>query len=106
MAQRLGIGVNTYDVYLQAAFRLLRHRLTQAAEVFTDIDRSLWFDRIEELSERNAATRPRRVAGKKGESSNSEGERSILEGERSSSARERDKTFADEGAKAASAGKS
>jgi hypothetical protein len=85
--------VYTCDNHLQAAFRSLRHLLTQDAEVFIHVDRSLWFDRVEELRERYAATRLRRDSGKKGESSNSEGERSILEGERSSSARERGKSF-------------
>jgi hypothetical protein len=92
VGQRFGISVNTYDNHLQAASRSLRHLPTQDAEAFTDVDRSLWFDRIEELRERCSATRLRSVSGKKGEGSNSEGERSIPEGEGSSSARERGKT--------------
>ena len=63
--------------------------MTQDADVFTDVDRSLWFDRIEELCERYAATRLRRVSGKKGERSNSEGERCNSEGKRSNSQGER-----------------
>jgi hypothetical protein len=74
--------VNPYDNHLQAAFHSLRHLLTQDADVFTQVDRSLWFDRIEELRERYAAKRLRRASAKTGESSNSEGERSNSERDR------------------------
>jgi len=75
--------VNTDDNHLQEAFRSLRHLLTQDADAFTDGDRSLWYDLIEELRARYVAARLRRAAGKTGERSNSEGERSNIEGDRS-----------------------
>ncbi|HEY2378374.1 MAG TPA: hypothetical protein VGH98_20515 [Gemmatimonadaceae bacterium] len=56
--------------------------MTHDAEVFTDVDRSHWFDRIEELREREAASRRRRASGKKGERPNFEGDRSNFEGNR------------------------
>jgi hypothetical protein len=52
LGARLGISVNTHDNHLQAAFRSLRHLLTQDADAFTDVDRSLWYDLIEELRQR------------------------------------------------------
>jgi hypothetical protein len=87
VARRLGSSVNTDDNYLHAAFRSLRHLLTQDADVSTDVDRSLWYDRIEELRERQQATRLRRASGKTGESSTIEGERSTIEGERGKNSR-------------------
>jgi hypothetical protein len=41
----------------------------------TAVDRSFWYDRIEELRERDAAARRRRASGKTGDRSNSEGDR-------------------------------
>ena len=99
VARRLGISVHTYDNYVQAAFYSLRHRLTQDADVFTDFDRSLWYDRIEELRARDAAARRRRASGTTGERSTTEGERSTTEGERG-------KTVGSAAASAASAAKS
>jgi hypothetical protein len=54
----------------------LRHLLTQGADVFTEIDRSLWSDLIEALRERYAAAHLRLASGKKGNRSKSEGDRS------------------------------
>jgi hypothetical protein len=85
VALRLGISVKTYDNRLQAAFGSLRHRLTQDAEVFTEVDRSLWFDRIEELRESDSAARLRRASGKTGDRCNFEGDRSNFEGDPSNS---------------------
>ena len=82
---RLGIRVNTCDNHLQAAFYLLRHRLTEDADEFTDVDRSLWYDLIEELRGRYAAARLRRASGKTGDRSNFEGDRSTSEGDRGKS---------------------
>ena len=60
--------------------------------MFTDVDRSLWYDLIEELRERYQTTPLRRAPGETGERCTSQGERSNSEGERSSSARERGKS--------------
>ena len=58
---------------------------------FTDVDRSLWYDRIDELREHYEAARLCRASRKVGERSTSEGERSNSEGERSMSEDERGK---------------
>jgi DNA-directed RNA polymerase specialized sigma24 family protein len=42
VAPRLGICGNTHDKHLQAAFRSLRHPLTQDADASTSVDRSFW----------------------------------------------------------------
>jgi hypothetical protein len=84
VARRLGISVDTDDNSLHAAFRSLRHRLTQDADVSADVDRWLWCDRIEELPERYAAVLLRRASGRTGE-------RSTIEGDRSNSERDRGK---------------
>ena len=55
--------------------------MTQEADAVTKVDRSHWYDRIEELRERYAVTRLRRTSGKRGERSTSEGERSNSEGD-------------------------
>ena len=98
VAQRAGICVNTYDSHRHAAFCSLRHLLTKDAERFTDVDHSRWFDDIEQLRERHAATSLRRASCKTGESSTIEGESSTVEGEgslaqgeRSTARRERGK---------------
>ena len=75
----------TYDNHLKAAFRSLRHLSTQEADVFTDVDRSLCYDLIEELRERYSATRLRCPSAKTGERSSSGGDRSNFEGDRSNS---------------------
>jgi DNA-directed RNA polymerase specialized sigma24 family protein len=46
VTRRLGINVNTNDNHCRTAFRSLRHLFSQDAEVFTHVDRSLWYDRI------------------------------------------------------------
>ena len=91
VAQLLGISVKPYDNHLPPAFSSLRHLWTQDAEVFTDLDRSLWYDLIEELHERDAAARQRRASAKTGERSTSEGERSNFVGDRSNSEHDRGK---------------
>lgn len=82
IARRVGISVKTYDCHVQAAFRFLRVSLPQDALAFTEVDRSPWYDLIEELYERYESARRCRASGKKGKRSNLEGERSNLEGER------------------------
>jgi AraC-like DNA-binding protein len=82
IARRLGISVYTYDKHLQAAFHSLRYRLTDAADEFAGVDRSRWYDLIEELTERHVMARLRRALAKRGERSNLRGERSNLEGDR------------------------
>jgi hypothetical protein len=75
--------VHTHDNHLQAAFNSSRYLLTQDADVFTDVDRSYCYDRIEELRERYASSRLRRASGKTGDRSTSGGDRSNFEGDRS-----------------------
>jgi DNA-binding CsgD family transcriptional regulator len=87
VARRLGISVNTVDNSLHAAFRSLRHRLTQDADVSADVDRSLWCDRIEELPDRYASALLRRASGKTGECSTTEGDRSNSERDRGKNSR-------------------
>lgn len=82
VAASLGISVKTYDCHLQAAYCSLRHLLTQDALAFTEINRSGWYDLIEELRERYDAVSVVRVSRKKGKRSTSEHERSMSRGER------------------------
>jgi hypothetical protein len=84
----------------------LRHLLTQDADVFSDVDRPLWYDLNEELRERCEAVCLRRVFGKTGERSNLEGDRSNLEGDRSNLEDDRGKRFRAGASQAASAAKS
>jgi hypothetical protein len=65
----------------------LRAQLAQVVELFTDVDRSLWYDFIEELCDRDEAACPRRMSGKKGKRSTSKGDRSNFEGDRGKNAR-------------------
>ena len=53
----------TYDDHLSTAFRSLRHPLTHDVDVRSNVDRSLWYDLIEELRERGAAARLRCASG-------------------------------------------
>lgn len=82
VAARHGISVSTYDNHLQAAFRTLRASQKGVVDFARDMDVSPWYDLVEELLDRRAATRVRRVRSKKGERSIPEGERSTIEGER------------------------
>jgi hypothetical protein len=85
VSRRVGISVKTYDCHLQAAFRSLRHLLTQDAAEFTDVLRSLWYDRIEELADRYESARLRRASAKKGERSNPQRDGSNPKGDRGKS---------------------
>jgi RNA polymerase sigma factor (sigma-70 family) len=76
IARRLGISVKTYDNHLQAGFAALRHLLSKDADVFTEVDRSVWYDLIEELRERYEASRVRRVFRQPRDLSNAERQRS------------------------------
>jgi RNA polymerase sigma factor (sigma-70 family) len=86
-ARRLGIRVKTYDSHLQAAFRKLRHLLSIDADTYTEVDRSVWYDLVEELRERYEASRIRDVASKSRSLSTSTGERSNSTGVAGKSAR-------------------
>jgi DNA-directed RNA polymerase specialized sigma24 family protein len=85
VAAALGISVKTYDCHLQAAFRFLRVSLPQDALAYPELDRSVWYDIIEELCERCDAARVLRPSRKKGKRSRSEGDRSKSEGDPSKS---------------------
>ena len=87
VAQLLGISVRADDNHLRAAIHSLRELFTQDADVFTDVDCSLWHDRIEDLRERYAAVRQLRASGKKSERSNFGGNRSNFEGDRGKNSR-------------------
>jgi RNA polymerase sigma factor (sigma-70 family) len=87
VADRLGISVKTYDVHLQRAYGLFRRFLWEEALAYTEVDRSAWYDLIEELRERYDAARVLRVSGKKGKRSTTRHERSTSEGERSNAER-------------------
>jgi len=82
VARRHNMRVKTYDNHLQAAFRSLRYLLSQTAKEFAHVERSRWYDLIEELRKPYRPPRLRRAAGKKGERSNFEGERRNSERER------------------------
>ena len=97
VARRLGKSESTYDNHLQAAFRSLRDQLEQVVELFTDIDRSLWYDFIEDLCERYEASVLRRASVKKGKRSNLKGKRSNLEGKASNLEGERSNSDGEEG---------
>jgi len=80
-----GISVKTYDCHLQAAFRFLRESLPQDALAYPELDRSVWYDIIEELRERCDAARVLRPSRKKGKRSRSNGDPSKSEGDASKS---------------------
>jgi RNA polymerase sigma factor (sigma-70 family) len=75
-ARRLGISVKTYDNHLQAAFRKLRRLLSMDADTYTEVDRSVWYDLVEELRERYEASHVRDIATRSRARSRSTGERS------------------------------
>jgi DNA-directed RNA polymerase specialized sigma24 family protein len=62
VAARNGISVKTYDNHLQAAFARLRDELWEEAFCDDDVDRSVWSDRIEGLSDRYDDALGRRMA--------------------------------------------
>lgn len=65
VAQRLGISEKTYDAHRAAAFRFLRVSLPQDSLAYPELDRSVWYDVFEELSERCEARLRRRSSAKK-----------------------------------------
>src|SRR5690348_7854010 len=72
IAARRGITDSTDDNHRQAAFKALRDSLAADVEVSTAIDRSIWYDHVEELIERQAARLRGRSSSKKGKRGNSE----------------------------------
>jgi RNA polymerase sigma factor (sigma-70 family) len=62
VARRHGISVKTYDNALQAAFAKLRDELWEDAFEAGDVDRSIWYDRIDQLSDKYDATYGKRLA--------------------------------------------
>jgi hypothetical protein len=104
IAARRGITVSTYDNHRQAAFKALRESLTADVEASTGVDRSIWYDRVEELIERRAARlrggsssdkhKLSNVKGKggtsRGEGANSKGKRGNARGEGTNSEGKRD----------------
>ena len=91
IAARRGITESTYDNHRQAAFKALRDSLAAVVEGSTGFDRSLWYDRVEELIERYAARLQGRFSSKKGKRSNSGGKRGNSRRERRNSRGERRK---------------
>jgi DNA-directed RNA polymerase specialized sigma24 family protein len=87
VSSRLAISVNTYDNHLRAAFGTLRHLLSNDADTYTEADRTVWYDLIEELRERYEESRIRRAATKSRALSNSIGDRSNSEGDAGKSVR-------------------
>jgi RNA polymerase sigma factor (sigma-70 family) len=81
IAARRGITVSTYDNHRQAAFKALRESLAADVEASTGIDRSIWYDRIEELIERRASRLRGRSSSKKGKRPPYEGKHGTSEGE-------------------------
>ena len=63
----------------------------QDVDLFTNVDRSLSYDLVEELSERHEAAPLRRLSGKKGKHSTSKGDGSNFEVDQSNSERDRGK---------------
>jgi RNA polymerase sigma factor (sigma-70 family) len=87
VAARLGIRVKTYDSHLQAAYATLRHLLAKDADTFTAVNRTVWYDLIEELRERYEESHVRRLSARSVERSNPKGEASNPEGEGDNPAR-------------------
>ena len=85
IAARRGITESTYDNHRQAAFKALRESLTADVEAAIGVDRSIWYDLIEELIERRAARLDGRSSSKKGKGDNSAGKRGNSEGKRGNS---------------------
>jgi hypothetical protein len=101
-AQRLGISVHITDDSLQAAFRSLHQLLAQDADLFTDVDRSLWYDIIEGAMRAPRGRAPasrgkekRKAFHIEGDQSNFGGDRSNFEGDRSNSRGDAEKNARD-----------
>jgi RNA polymerase sigma factor (sigma-70 family) len=92
VARRLGISVHTYDNHLQAGFSALRRLLSQDADTYTEVDRTVWYDLVEELRELYDASRVRRVPRKTRDLSAPAGDRSSSASDRSNSAGDRGKS--------------
>ena len=83
IAARRGISLNTYDNHRKAACRKLRESMMAVVEGFSDIDLPQWYDRIEEMNKRHAASQRRRASRKKEKRSSSGGDRSNFDCDRS-----------------------
>lgn len=81
IATRRGISLNTYDNHRKAACRKLRDSMTAIVDFFPDLDLPDWYDRVEEMSKRHAASQRRRASRKKVKRSSSRGDRSNFEGD-------------------------
>ena len=81
IAARRGIIESSYDNHRQTAFKA-RESLAADVEVSTGIDRSIWYDHLEELIERRAVRLRGCSSSKKGKCLNSEGKRGNSEGKR------------------------
>lgn len=98
IAARRGINLNIYDNHRKAASRTLRDAMTAVVDLCADTDLPDWYDRIEEMNKRHAASHRRRASRKKekrsssgDDRSNFEGDRSNFEGDRTNSREDRDK---------------
>jgi RNA polymerase sigma factor (sigma-70 family) len=85
IAERRGISVYTYDNHRKAACQKLRDSMMAVVDLLSDLDLSDWYDRIEEMSKRHAASQRRRASRKKEKRSSSRGDRIDFEGDRSNS---------------------
>jgi len=82
IAARRGMTESTYDDHRQTAFKALRESLAVDVEVSAAIDRSIWYDHLEELIERRVVRLRGCSSSKKGKCLNSEGKRRYARGER------------------------
>jgi DNA-directed RNA polymerase specialized sigma24 family protein len=82
VARNLGISVNTYDNHKQAGFRTLRAEAARAAAVNTDVDRSAWYDRIEDLIDLYEEERARRLSMSESDADPSKGDGDASTGSR------------------------
>lgn len=96
------VGGSTDDNHRQAAFKALHDSFAADVEASTGIDRSIWYDRVEDLIERRAARLRGCSSSKKGKRSTSEGKRSTSGGKRGTF---RGKRGTSEGKRPASEGK-
>jgi len=81
IAARLGITLSTYDSHRHAALEALRKSLAAEVKASRGADRSIWYDRIEELISLRAARLRDRSSSKKGKGSSAEGKGASSRGE-------------------------
>ena len=85
IAARRGITLNTYDNHRKAACAKLRDSMMAVVDFLPDLDLPDWYDRVEEMSKRHAASQRRRASRRKEIRSSSGGDRSSFEDDHSSS---------------------